>query len=117
MQRNAADDVELAVADHLQAERQREESRDLKVQLGSYEGRKFVWSRLERCGVFHDVMGDVETVFRFLGRRSEGLELIAKCQQHPDLFMQMWTEALKRRRQTREASEVTRKEMKKKMAA
>lgn len=116
-QRNAADDVELAIADRLEAERRREETRELKTQLASYEGRQFVWGRLERCGVFQDVHGDLETVFRFLGRRAEGLELLTRCQQHPDLFMQMWTEGLKRRRAFAQLSEVTRKEMKKQQAA
>ena len=108
IQTNAVDELELDVAEQLENELAREQSREDREQLGTYAGRKWAFARLERCGVFREIRGPIEDVYVALGRRSEGLELLARCQAHPNLFMQMWQEALKRRKQRRELVDATR---------
>jgi hypothetical protein len=109
IQENAADELELDVAEQLQAEFTRARARRDREQLASYAGREFVFGELEDSGVFLDISGPVETVYAALGRRRQGLKLLARCQQHPELFFQMWTEALKRRRDRAEQITSTRK--------
>lgn len=111
-QENAADEAELALGDELAALDAREQLRADREQLATQQGRAWVFARLERCGVFQDIRGEMPEVYAALGRRREGLELLARCQQHPDLFFQMWSEALKRRRERREYVASTRKQRK-----
>lgn len=98
IQENAADAGELELAEQLEGELTRERTREDREQLSSYAGRKVVWGYLEAAGIFRSISGPIETVYQALGRREQGLELLARCQQHPELFFQMWNEALKRRK-------------------
>lgn len=111
-QENAADELELALGEELAAQDARDQLRRDREQLATQQGRAWVFERLERCGVFQDIRGEVADVYGALGRRREGLELLARCQQHPDLFFQMWSEALKRRRERREYVASARKQRK-----
>jgi hypothetical protein len=96
-QRSASDELEVKLAERLEAERLRDRRRrDARV-LGDKDMRRWVFDLLEHLGVFKDVTGDVETVYRALGRRSAGLMLIDRLQEHPELFMQGWHEHVKRR--------------------
>jgi hypothetical protein len=108
-QRNAADDDELALAEEFAALEARDQQRRDREQLATREGRQWVWERLERAGLFDQIRGELGEVMVRLGRREEGLELLARVQQHPELFFQMWSEALKRRKQRAEEWDAARK--------
>jgi hypothetical protein len=109
IQQNASDDLELAIAEQLESELAREQFRADREQLSHYEGRAWVWGQIEDAGVFRDISGPLEAVYAALGQRKPGLKLLLRCQAHPDLFMQMWQEALKRRKDRREYVATTRK--------
>jgi hypothetical protein len=96
-QRSASDERELQLAERLEAERARDQKRRDATMLANKETRRWLFELLEHLGVFRDVTGDVETVYRALGRRSAGLMVIDRLQAHPELFMQGWQEHTKRR--------------------
>jgi hypothetical protein len=64
------------------------------------KGRHFVWSLLERCGLYQmSFTGNSETFFRE-GRRSIGLEMIADLEEVTPLeFLDMWSEHFKKARE------------------
>lgn len=73
---------------------QRLESEDLKWLMSSKRGRRFVWRRLERAGVFR--LSFDATAMRMAfneGRRNEGLELLVQVLGHcPERFVEMLVE-------------------------
>lgn len=69
----------------------------MQTQLGTYQGREFVWSVLEKCGVYDLVDGPNEYVHQFLGRRRVGIELFIEVKdQHPEAYLLMQKEAIAR---------------------
>lgn len=87
-----------------QAERARRKTRDrlrstaalLKHQLGSYEGRQFVWWLIEQTGVFEDVVGSDASVREQIGRQRIGRMLLAETGRFDELFNQMFVEGRQR---------------------
>jgi hypothetical protein len=79
----------------------REERAEIRQQLSTVEGRAFVWRLMWEGGVFEDILGTAEQVYRALGRRSAALKLYARCVEHPDLYLQMQGEAVRRGRDRR----------------
>lgn len=116
IQENAADGAELELADQLAGEIARERTKADREQLATYPGRAWVWDRLEGAGIFRSISGPIEQVYQALGRREPGLELLARCQEHPELFFQMWNEALKRRKARAEHIAATRQAKRKQKA-
>lgn len=74
-------------------DRRADEAAVLRKVLGTYEGRQLLWTLISRMGVFEDIDGSNEWIARALGRRAEGLRLMAECGQHRELFRQMQVEA------------------------
>ena len=74
--------------------------------LDTEEGREFVWECvLNPLNGFEDIVGDTNTVFRLLGRRSVYLELMLAIGEHHEFLLQMQREAMKRAK--RDAQEIT----------
>jgi hypothetical protein len=94
--RNAADPEQVARADAKVRDRDQRRVQLLKMQLGTYGGREFVWEELRRHGIYDLASGPAEVVYPFLGRRSAGLELLAECAVHPEAYLQMQKEAMAR---------------------
>lgn len=93
---NAADEEEAAqVGDELELARQAAIA-DTKELLRDEDSRRRYIALVAATGVFDDITGDPETVYRKLGRRSVGLQLLGAAEAHPELFAQMWVEHLKR---------------------
>lgn len=70
----------------------------VQTQLATYEGRQFVWEEFERHGIDDLVSGSPDLVNRFLGKREAGLELRTEVMtQHPERYLEMQAEAMKRR--------------------
>jgi hypothetical protein len=89
---------------------------DLVAVLSTPEGRRFVWDLLdEKAGTFGpSFVGEPHSTSYNEGRRSVGLGLLVRCQQHaPDLYVQALQEQLaeaRARQATREAAEVAAEE-------
>ncbi len=93
---NAADVDQVAAAGTRADARERERLEETRDALDTYIGRRRYWRLVAGCGVFTDITGDAETVARALGRRAVGLALLEAAMAHPDLFLQMQTEAMRR---------------------
>lgn len=60
---------------------------DLKEVLKTPQGRRFFWSVLSECGVFHMAPLDERAILFFEGKRAIGLTLIERLNQiDPELF-------------------------------
>ena len=102
---NAADTKQVKKAKQIDRQRMLRERDDLKAILGTVSGRRFIWKQLCEAGVFSDYTGDVEGTFRFLGRRSRGLALMAEIQAiNPDYYHTMAKEAHDLDEQTKPAT-------------
>lgn len=80
-------------------ELQRDRRAAMRQQLSTPEGRRFVWELLLEGGLFEDIVGAPEHVFRALGRRSAALKLYAEATEHSDLYLLMQGEAVRRDRE------------------
>ena len=53
------------------------DSKDSLTWVSSTEqGRRFIWDMLAYCGVYHDMAGEPNDVFKQLGKREVGLHLL-----------------------------------------
>jgi hypothetical protein len=101
LQTSATDPEELEFAQQTIRARKSERLRQVREQLSTEAGRKFVWELLLDGGLYEDISGPVEVVYRSLGRRNWALKLYAEVNRHPELFMHMQQEAVKRDREDR----------------
>ena len=91
---NAADPQQVKKAKKLDRMRELREREDLEAILSTVGGRRFLWKQLCEAGVFSDYTGEVEGVYRFLGRRSRGLALMLEIQAlNPEYYHRMAKEA------------------------
>ena len=69
-------------------------TRDWANLLATREGRRIVWAKLERCGVFQTSFTSNGSMVMFReGRRDVGLQLLADIQAvAPEAFLTMWRE-------------------------
>lgn len=85
----------------------------MKHQLTTYEGRQFVWRQIELLGVFEDLVGPDAVIRELIGRRREGLRLLAEAGRFDELFNQMFVEGRQRaaleKREAEAAREAERK--------
>lgn len=67
---------------------------DLEWLMDSAQGRRIVWAKLERCGVFQTSFTSNGSMVMFReGRRDVGLQLLADIQAvAPEAFLTMWRE-------------------------
>lgn len=82
----------------------------MRHQLSTYEGRAFVWRRLELLGVFEDITGSDQTVRELIGKRRAGLRLMADAAEHPEYFNQMHVEGRARGEDARRSAEAAAEE-------
>jgi len=73
---------------------QRTDVADLRWLMGQKRGRRMVWRRLERAGVFRTSFNTNSMTMAFNeGRRNEGVALLAEIHTHcPDLYSVMTKE-------------------------
>lgn len=95
--RNAADVEQVTRGARQVRDREAERHALLVAQLSTYQGRHFVWSLLEACGVDDLVEGSADQVQRFLGRREIGIALRRDVMtRHPQAWLTMEAEAIDR---------------------
>jgi hypothetical protein len=93
---NPSQPDQVAFARRWERDRARAEHDLWRTQLGTYEGRAFVWMVLSRLPGRVDIHGEMPDVYRLLGRRSVWLELYLDIEQHPRLLLDMQQEGLAR---------------------
>jgi hypothetical protein len=81
----------------------------VREQLGTEPGRKWIWDEIVAHGIFEDISGPIEVVYQALGRRREGLRLYLEVNRHPELALQMQREAMARERDERRGRSARRK--------
>jgi hypothetical protein len=108
LQTNAADGEQLGRAKRKVADRLRNRGALVRQQMSTYEGRMFVWEELAAHGIYEDVSGPVEVVYQFVGRRREGLRLLAEVTKHPQFYLQMQSEAMARADRERRENQAAR---------
>jgi len=93
-QTNAADATEVQGARDREKRRAMRERDDLKQILETKSGRRFIWRKLEECGVFRTSMTGNSTTFFNEGMRNVGLKLLAEVNEvRPQAYVEMLTEA------------------------
>lgn len=107
-QASTTDPEELALQKELERQAAAEDEADARADLADKESRRRTWQRLKRYGIYEEIGGDLESVYRALGRRSMGLRELARYMRHPDLFLQMQNEAIKRDRDAERAVQALR---------
>lgn len=109
---NAADPRQVAHAKATTENREERRARVVQAQLETYSGREFVWQELERHRLFESITIQSSMIYAASGRRDAGLELYAEVLRHPDLFLQMQSDAIERaetERRTHAAARVARR--------
>jgi hypothetical protein len=96
LQTNAASETQASRVRRKVKDRQRRAHRLMRQQLSTADGRELIWNELAQHGLYEDCSGDVATVYAFLGRRREGLRLLADVMRHPDHYLLMQQEAMQR---------------------
>jgi len=94
IQTNAADPDQVAYGRRSARDEARAQATRWRHQLSTYEGRQFLWEEIFGDGFLFEHIDTAEV--QKLGVRNRMLKWWAFTQQHPQLFLQMQHEALKR---------------------
>jgi hypothetical protein len=96
LQRNAADPSQVRFAKRTERDAVEQREGLMKYQMGTYQGRWFVWSELTRHHIFESITVQSSLIYAMSGRRDAGLELYAEAMRWPELYLQMQQEAMDR---------------------
>lgn len=103
---NAADRQQVERAGRKQKNKRDQELQDLRAMLQLAEGRRFIWTRLEKCNVFRSTWDASAKIHFNEGRRDVGLELMADiAAADENAFLLMMTEAQQRASQEKREQE------------
>jgi hypothetical protein len=94
---NAADPEQVAGAAFRMRERERERRNRWRTQMSTKEGREFLWEEI--FAVLFEFIGTEDV--QKLGVRNEECRRWLFANEHPELFLQMQNEAMKRARTLR----------------
>lgn len=73
---------------------------DLREVASTEVGRRFLWRFISECGVYQDVSGSSEYVYRKLGQRSVGLKLMIDIEEaDPTIQLKMIQENINREKE------------------
>jgi len=108
---NAADPKQVRFAKEQEKRRADQEAAAMRAVLATEAGRRAIWTRLEKCGVFRSSWDlDPHTVYFNEGRRQVGLELIADIAAADETaLLHMMSEARRREADERIALEKAQK--------
>lgn len=105
MVRNAADPQQTKRAARIERRREERDAADLVAGMQTSEGRRMLWTRIKKCGVFQSVWEPSAKIHYNAGRQDVGHELLADViNASPDLYSLMEREA--RELQRREHMEI-----------
>jgi hypothetical protein len=99
IQTNAADPEQIALGQRSSKDETKATGGRWRLQLSTYEGRRFLWDEILADGFLFAHIESEET--QKLGVRNRALKWWARSQEFPDLFLQMQGEAMKRESTTR----------------
>lgn len=93
-----------------QKESEREWRDGLEHTLASYDGRRFLWLFLERCGVYSNAFSSDDRVTSFnCGMANAGQQVLSSLTEHfPEIYLQMIKENADVRRSIRERADAIR---------
>lgn len=89
--KNAANETEVREAEIKAKLAEDQRANDLRYMLASDQGKRFIWSLLESCGIFKSSFtGSSETYF-LEGQRNIGLKLLAEIMKtDPEAYVKMY---------------------------
>jgi len=91
---NASDKEQVKKAGTKEYLREKQKKEDLQAILGSVEGRRFLWSVLEKCGVFQSIWTPSAQIHYLAGQQDIGHWLMAQIvDADQDAFLKMQKEA------------------------
>ena len=103
---NASDKPQVERAGRKQKNRREQELADIRAMLELREGRRFIWSRLEKCKVFASIWDPSAKIHFLEGRRDVGLQLMADVAEADETaFLVMMTEEQQQKKQERQERE------------
>lgn len=95
--KNAADREQVKDGRRFEKRAAEHRAQLLAAQLSTYTGREFVWTELERHGLYESITRQSSEIYVLSGRRDAGLELLAEIvRDHGAAYLQMQTEAFHR---------------------
>lgn len=91
---NAADEAQVKERGRQQKSKRQSELDDVYFILGTFQGRRFFWRYLSRCGIFETSFTGNNTTFFKEGERNIGLQMLADLNQsNPNAYAVMMKEA------------------------
>lgn len=93
--KNAADQEQVAAAKEKQLRGRERELEDVRLVLGTPQGRRLFWRYLEECGVFRTSFTGNSTTFFNEGQRNIGLKIMADINDADPAFLAVMTKESK----------------------